>query len=95
MEQAPLQAEPAAEAEVGDKLGALRSQEAAEGPPGGGGPALLPVEELTAHLAEESQHHCFHHSLGWADEWQMALDGRVPSRPWLKESRGWNLGQSR
>lgn len=79
MEQAPLQAE------VGDKLGALRSQEAvaaegpAEGPAEGGGAALLPVEELRSHLAEGAQHHCFHHSLGWADERQMAPDGRVPS----------------
>lgn len=79
MEQAALHAEPAAEAEVVDKLGAPRSQEAAEGPAGGGRAALLPVEEPTPHLAEESQHHCFHHSLGRAAEWQMALDGRAPS----------------
>lgn len=65
---------------MGENPRLLRSRGAvaAEGPAQGVRLGLLAAEELASQLAEEQRLHCFHHSLGWRDDWQMALDGRLP-----------------
>lgn len=83
IEQVSLESELTGEAQVAKhprELGLLSSGGlvAAQGFPEGVRPGQLALEELMFQQAEQQRPDCFHHSLGWTDEWQMVLDGRVP-----------------